>query len=519
MPQSAFRLKRQVKRSGSTPSQSLAMSGSTTLAGGTVNSSYIVPVTAVGGTAPYTFTAVNSLPGGLSVASSGSVLGTPSTTAVSTFTIQVTDNVGSTASQQYKITVNSSAGSGGNAYFDQLSALPECLSSATFSLRASSQLDNLARSSPSTFYTYQFGSDTYATPQDAAKLTIPSSRIKNGNQLDVPINQSDGTLLIIWDHWIGGEWRRTDKGGQMSTRMSAVHNHKSFNLLTSSGNGNTIITFEPNTTFNSSHVSSLVASFGMRNYGVQPNNPPGVTDDQPFAPGGPNSTHTYSVRPAMWNRYIIKMDLNVDASTAFDEWNTLYSTTVPSTMLAHRYSVWFMDETRGPFRVCYHAPAHSQLPLGSTITRTRLDKFNLEHDTSDDHPPSTGMIRFTGVDGASIPSGFALTRTSDGWPYATVSSGTIAGGVAFVRGTANTDGGGGENGNCSTGEGLTLSTLIANVDSTASISSGFSNGIYSRATEGVMYTRNVIVLKNYTSPEFASSTPENDTVIFQLPVA
>jgi hypothetical protein len=34
-----------------------------------------------------------------------------------------------------------------------------------------------------------------------------------------------------------------------------------------------------------------------------------------------------------------------------------------------------------------------------------------------------------------------------------------------------------------------------------------------------MYTRNVIVLKNYGSTAFNSSTPETDTLIFQRPLS
>src|ERR1700722_11020621 len=64
----------------------------TTLPAGTVGSAYNSPVTAAGGTTPYTFSATN-LPGGLSInPSTGTITGTPGSPGSASATIKVTDS-------------------------------------------------------------------------------------------------------------------------------------------------------------------------------------------------------------------------------------------------------------------------------------------------------------------------------------------------------------------------------------------------------------------------------------------
>jgi protocatechuate 3,4-dioxygenase beta subunit len=117
----------QVKDSGSPTAQtatqqySIAISGSTSnpltitttsLPNGTVNTAYSQTVTAQGGTTPYTFSiSAGTLPAGLSMSSSGTISGTPTTTGSSSFTIQVTDSGSPTAqtvTQQYSIVISGS---------------------------------------------------------------------------------------------------------------------------------------------------------------------------------------------------------------------------------------------------------------------------------------------------------------------------------------------------------------------------------------------------------------------------
>ena len=75
---------------------------STTLPGGFLNVSYSSSFTAVGGTAPYTWSLANStsLPPGLTLSSAGLISGLPTTVGTTTFTVQVSDG----ASPQQKTT-------------------------------------------------------------------------------------------------------------------------------------------------------------------------------------------------------------------------------------------------------------------------------------------------------------------------------------------------------------------------------------------------------------------------------
>ncbi len=73
---------------------------------GTVGAAYSQQVTATGGTAPYTYVATSgSVPPGLVLASSGVIMGTPTTAGPYSFTVTVTDAKNATASQAYSVTV------------------------------------------------------------------------------------------------------------------------------------------------------------------------------------------------------------------------------------------------------------------------------------------------------------------------------------------------------------------------------------------------------------------------------
>jgi hypothetical protein len=84
-----------------------------TLPDGTPGAAYNQTVTALGGTAPHTFTiSAGGLPGGLNLASGGALTGTPSVTGSFNFTIKATDANGCFGSRAYTITVNGNGGSG-----------------------------------------------------------------------------------------------------------------------------------------------------------------------------------------------------------------------------------------------------------------------------------------------------------------------------------------------------------------------------------------------------------------------
>lgn len=89
-----------------------------TLPGGTQNTSYPdTTLAATGGTAPYSWSVISgSLPAGLSLATStGVISGTPTSPGTSSFTVQVKDNTGQTATKALSIVVNGSGGGPGVA--------------------------------------------------------------------------------------------------------------------------------------------------------------------------------------------------------------------------------------------------------------------------------------------------------------------------------------------------------------------------------------------------------------------
>jgi len=79
---------------------------SSTLAPGTVGTSYFASLFADGGVRPYTWAIVaGQLPPGLGL-SGNLISGTPTTAGTYVFTARVTDSVGTQTSQQFSITIN-----------------------------------------------------------------------------------------------------------------------------------------------------------------------------------------------------------------------------------------------------------------------------------------------------------------------------------------------------------------------------------------------------------------------------
>jgi len=78
------------------------------LPSGAVNVSYpSQTLVASGGTAPYTWSvSAGTLPAGLSLSSSGTILGTPTLAGTTSFTVQVKDNALATATQSFNLTIN-----------------------------------------------------------------------------------------------------------------------------------------------------------------------------------------------------------------------------------------------------------------------------------------------------------------------------------------------------------------------------------------------------------------------------
>ena len=79
---------------------------STTLPGGTPGVAYSQNLTATGGTPPYTWAVTGgALPAGLTLSSGGALSGTPTTVGSYSFTAQVTDSAGGTASATFSLAV------------------------------------------------------------------------------------------------------------------------------------------------------------------------------------------------------------------------------------------------------------------------------------------------------------------------------------------------------------------------------------------------------------------------------
>jgi uncharacterized protein (TIGR03437 family) len=78
----------------------------------TVGSGYSVTLSAVGGQPPYTWSALGTLPPGLSLAAStGVISGTPSASGTYPFSINVSDSLGAQLSQSFSLTVNTAGSS------------------------------------------------------------------------------------------------------------------------------------------------------------------------------------------------------------------------------------------------------------------------------------------------------------------------------------------------------------------------------------------------------------------------
>jgi len=78
----------------------------TTLPNSARNNSYNQTISITGGLAPFTWSATGSLPPGLSMSTSGVIIGEPTARGTFNFTVKVTDSLGNTATQSLSIKVN-----------------------------------------------------------------------------------------------------------------------------------------------------------------------------------------------------------------------------------------------------------------------------------------------------------------------------------------------------------------------------------------------------------------------------
>lgn len=176
----------------------------TTLPGGVITSPYLAKLTAANGYASLTWTVQSgSLPAGLSLASDGTISGTPTTGGTSTFTVKVADQYTSTATRSLSITVSSFAiltvglpgGYTGIPYVAALEAAGG--SGSTWSVTAGALPAGLALDGSTGVITGTptgSGSSTFTVRVDAAggKTASRSFTVAIGAVADWPQNGHDG---------------------------------------------------------------------------------------------------------------------------------------------------------------------------------------------------------------------------------------------------------------------------------------------------------------------------------------
>jgi len=160
-----------------------------------------VPISATGGTAPYTFTnngAGTSLNdsdpqcAGLLVQSDGDIVGTPTAEGVCNWTGKVTDNVAATDTEPFTITVLAAGSEGPHDFFNAAIVRGDCYKAYSFrpqpgitqpsavrgvsDCSKSNWTQQLTFATGTTFITYDYAGDTNVEKQDGAKVVIPQWR-------------------------------------------------------------------------------------------------------------------------------------------------------------------------------------------------------------------------------------------------------------------------------------------------------------------------------------------------------
>ncbi len=185
----------------------------TTLPGGKVGTSYSQTLTATGGTPPYTFaTSAGSLPPGITL--TGAVLsGTPTKTGSYTFTIQVTDSVSATATEQLTIAITGLAittsaplpgAAVGTAYSQALVAaggtppytwaLTGGAPPAGLTLSSAGAITGTPTAAGTSSVTIQVTDSTKATASAAFTLTVISASFSGLSSTAAAAQQLSGTL-------------------------------------------------------------------------------------------------------------------------------------------------------------------------------------------------------------------------------------------------------------------------------------------------------------------------------------
>jgi hypothetical protein len=220
-----------------------------------------------------------------------------------------------------------------------------------FSLRSQEQLDYYAQKrGGSTSVTYSYPNDPDPRRQDAAKVTIPAGTNSIVNQVRLPIDVTEGSVVVTWDAWFGSEFE---------FKTTNINNYKTFQFASPIEG----IWCEVRTRFNLVDAPNLAAIDsrgyigGSRTY--EDSFGPNVTDDLPLSP----QLAEFYIRPEKWTRF----------------WAVFERT--PTWDL---YSLWVADEDREPVQL------HNRLQL--KFRDDRLGMFWIEYNTSSTSTRNVGAL-------------------------------------------------------------------------------------------------------------------------------
>ena len=268
-----------------------------------------------------------------------------------------------------------------HAYFDALKGRAEVV--GAYSLRSQAELDSLVRNRPSEFFRYVWPNDSYARPQDAAKLVKPprnqfntyfpgnpwgnsgDENIPGPQTLRVPIGVTSGTVLITWDTYWGEEFK---------TNAGAVDAWKTFFLFAGENLGGT-------ETHWLGHDVVGIADAGRGEVSKHHEGPvgtallptaPGVIKRDPYQPTGAGAVpfRSFATHFNRWTRYWLEVRMNVPGSH-FTDWSAAALSGQPLDGVWDMVSLWVADEDRQPVRVLYRVPA-ARRSIDTMISTLRM---------------------------------------------------------------------------------------------------------------------------------------------------
>jgi len=220
----------------------------TTLPDGTVGSSYSQTITASGGTAPYTFTVTSgSLPAGLSLATDGTLSGSPTAGGTSNFTVTATDGSGNscTGARAYSLTINTpvltdiTLSSLGSAYTQNFSTLATTGTSNTWTDNStipgwfvSTSTYAASTGSSTTGALYSFGASGNSERALGSLASGSTGTLLYGARF---VNQTGTTITSLAIAFTGEQWR--NGGNATAQTLSFQYQVANSGVITSISGG------------------------------------------------------------------------------------------------------------------------------------------------------------------------------------------------------------------------------------------------------------------------------------------